>query len=328
MIRTPVCDLIGIEHPICLGGMASLFAVDLTVAVSEAGGLGTLGATVRPADEIAAAIETIRAGTEKPFGVNFLLFMIEEDRFEAALAARVPVLSFAWARRDQELGPYFDRAHQSGAKVMFMAGDVEEAVRGARAGADTIVAQGTEGGGHVGWTASMPLVPMIVDAVADAVGPVPVLAAGGIADGRGLAAALALGADGVLLGTRFLASDESPLHENFKQTIVASTGEDTELTETYDIAIDQDWPGAMARIYRNRFAERWAGRNWEVHARRAEIQAAIAAARKAGDSNEAPLQIGQDAGLVRDVAPAGELVARMAAEAEEILRGRLPGLVG
>jgi NAD(P)H-dependent flavin oxidoreductase YrpB (nitropropane dioxygenase family) len=204
----------------------------------------------------------IRAATKKPFGVNMLLFLAEEAGFAAALEARPPVMSFAWARPDQNLGPYMQRAHDAGSLAMHMAGDVPEAVRAAEAGADVIVAQGTEGGGHVGWMASMALVPMVVQAVA----PLPVLAAGGIADGRGMAAALALGAEGVLLGTRFLATDESPLHANFKQAIVLSNGHDTVLTDIPDIARSSVWPGAMARTLRNRFVEQWAGREWALQA--------------------------------------------------------------
>src|SRR5205814_4989997 len=134
---------------------------------------------------------------------------------------------------------------------MYMAGEVAEALRAAEAGADVLVAQGTEAGGHVGWMASLPLVPMMVKALE----PLPVLCAGGIADGRGLAAALALGAEGVLLGTRFLATEESPLHANLKQAIVQSNGHDTVLTEIPDIASGRVWPGAMARTLRNRFVE-------------------------------------------------------------------------
>ena len=188
MIHTRLCDLLGIMHPIVLGGMASGTSVPLVVAVSQAGGLGTLGVSGMSAAQIRAQIGDIRAATDKPFGVNFLLFRTEEDAFLAAVEAQPPVLSFAWARPDQDLQAYFQRVHDAGLLVMHMAGEVPEAVRAAGAGADIIVAQGTEGGGHVGWMASMPLVPMIVNAVA----PLPVLAAGGIADGRGLAAALAL----------------------------------------------------------------------------------------------------------------------------------------
>ena len=136
-------------------------------------------------------------------------------------------MQFAWARPDQDLKAYSDRAHDAGSKVTYMAGTVSEAARAAEAGVDIIIVQGTEGGGHVGWMGSMPLIPMVVDAVA----PIPVLAAGGFADGRGLVAALSLGADGILLGTRFLATVESPLHPNFKQAIVDSDGHDTQLSE-------------------------------------------------------------------------------------------------
>jgi NAD(P)H-dependent flavin oxidoreductase YrpB (nitropropane dioxygenase family) len=159
------------------------------------------------------------------------------------------------------------------------------------------------------------------------VAPIPVLAAGGIADGRGLAAALALGADGVLLGTRFLASAESPLHANFKQAIVDSDGHDTLLSELPDIAAGKVWPGAMSRTRRNRFVERWAGRDWALRQQRAEAYAQIVEARKRGDADEAPLGMGQDAGLIHEILPAGEIVKRIAADAELILAKKLPALV-
>jgi NAD(P)H-dependent flavin oxidoreductase YrpB (nitropropane dioxygenase family) len=168
--------------------------------------------------------------------------------------------------------------------------------------------------------ASIVLTPMVVDAVR----PKPVLTAGGIADGRGLAAAIALGADGVLLGTRFLASVESPLHPNFKQAIVESDGHDTALSEIPDIAAGKVWPGAMSRSRRNRFIERWSGREWALRAQQAEALAAIQAARKAGDVDEVPLSMGQDAGLIDDIPAAGELVRRIATEAAEILAKRMP----
>jgi NAD(P)H-dependent flavin oxidoreductase YrpB (nitropropane dioxygenase family) len=204
-----------------------------------------------------------------------------------------------------------------------MAGTAPEALLAKSAGADVLVAQGTEGGGHVGWMASMTVLPMIVDAV----GPTPVLAAGGIADGRGLAAALALGAQGVLLGTRFLATKESPLHPNFKQAVLDSDGHDTVLTEISDIARGTVWLGAMARNRRNAFIERWAGREWELRARQPEVAAALDRARETGDADNASLLIGQDAGLIHDIPPAGEIVERIVAEAERLLKDRLPRLV-
>jgi NAD(P)H-dependent flavin oxidoreductase YrpB (nitropropane dioxygenase family) len=323
MIHTPVCDLLQIRHPIVLGGMASATSVPLVAAVSNAGGLGTLGIARTPAEQIPKDIGAIRAKTKAPFGVNFLLFVAREPAIEAALNARPPVFSAAWARADQDLRALFGRAHEVGSQVMYMVGTVPEALRAKAAGADVIVAQGTEGGGHVGWMASMAVLPMIVDAV----GPTPVLAAGGIADGRGLAAALALGAQGALLGTRFLATKESPLHPNFKQAVLDSDGHDTVLTEIPDIARANVWPGAMARSRRNAFIERWAGREWELRARQPEVAAALGRAQETGDVDNATLLIGQDAGLIHDIPPASEVVERIVAEAEALLKDRLPKLV-
>lgn len=324
MLKTRVCDTLGITHPIALGGMGTVFGADLVAAVSEAGGLGALGCAGLSVDQITQAVDAIRARTERPFALNFLLFIGDEVGFAAALALRPAAIALAWPRRDQDLGPYIDRAHEAGAKVTFMAGSVAEARRGAEAGADVIVAQGTESGGHVGPMTSVALIPMVVDAVA----PVPVLAAGGFVDGRGLAAALCLGADGILMGTRFLASEESPLHPNFKQAIVDSDGHDTVLTEIPDIASATVWPGALSRARRNRFIERWAGREWALRQDQGAAMIALQAARQAGDAAEAPLSMGQDSGLIHDIPPAGEIVRRIAEQAEEILTRGLPGLVG
>src|SRR4051812_13625120 len=194
MIRTPFCDLFQVSHPIALGGMGSVFAPPLIAAVSEAGALGALGCHGLSPQQIATACREIRERTSKPFGLNFLLFAIAEEPFAAALAEKPAVIALAWPKGGQALKPWIDRAHGAGAKVTFMVNDVAGANRAAEAGADAIVAQGTEGGGHVAWMGSIALTPMVVDAVA----PVPVLSAGGFADGRGLAAALALGASGVL----------------------------------------------------------------------------------------------------------------------------------
>ena len=323
MIRTRVCDLFDIEHPIALGGMGSATSPPLVAAVSRAGGLGALGCHYQTPDEIRERTAAIRGATNRPFGLNFLLFDVREDSFAAALELQPGVMQFAWARPEQDLKSYFDRAHVAGCKITYMAGAVREAVRAAKAGADVIIAQGTEGGGHVGWMASMPLIPMVVDAVA----PVPVLAAGGFADGRGLVAALSLGADGILLGTRFLATVESPLHPNFKQAIVDSDGHDTQLSEIPDIAAGLVWPGAMTRSRRNRFVERWAGREWALRQARVEALAKLRAARETGDIEEGPLSMGQDAGLIYDIPSAADIVTRIAQEAEEILTNRLPSLV-
>ena len=209
MIHTRICDLLGVRHPIVLGGMGTATTAPLVAAVSNAGGFGTLGTSAFNAVSLDAEIASIHERTGQPFGINHLLFQIREDMFSVTLRARPAVAAFAWARKDQNLRDYFQRAHDAGCKIMYMANEVPEAVRASEAGADVLVAQGTEAGGHVGWMASLPLVPMMVKAVA----PLPVLSAGGIADGRGLAAALALGAEGALLGTRFMATPEAPIHE-------------------------------------------------------------------------------------------------------------------
>ena len=320
MIHTPICDLLGIAHPIVLGGMGGGYTQsNMVAAVSNAGGLGTLGCHGRDGDQITKDAAAIRGATNQPFALNFLLFATEEDAFAAALETRPAVLSYAWPRGDQDIQPYIRRAHDAGAHVTYMAGSVAEARRGADAGVDIIVAQGSEGGGHVSWMASLVLIPLIVDAVA----PIPVLAAGGIADGRGLAAALALGAEGVLLGTRFLATEESPLHPNLKEAIVRSDGHDTDLTEIPDIASGRVWPGAMARAARNGFIRKWAGREWDLRRNRREAAEEAMTARQAGDVENASLLYGQDAGLIEEILPAAEVIRRTVEEAEAIISGRL-----
>jgi len=323
MIHTRVCDLLGIAHPIVLGGMGSATTAPLVSAVSNAGGFGTLGTSAFNAATLENEIAAIRERTDKPFGVNHLLFQIEQEMFTVTLRARPAVAAFAWARKDQNLGEYFQRAHDAGCVVMHMAGEVAEARRAAAAGADVIVAQGTEAGGHVGWMASLALVPMMVKAVA----PLPVLAAGGIADGRGLAAALALGAEGVLLGTRFMATPEAPIHANFKQAIVNSDGHDTVLTEIPDLASQRVWPGAMSRAQRNRFIERWAGREWAIRQDATAIGMQVAAARAAGDVDNAPLSFGQDAGLIDSIKSVKDVIEDIVTEAEKIIKERLPRLL-
>lgn len=323
MLRTRICDFIGIDHPVVLGGMASATNPALVAAVSNAGGLGILGATFLSADQQRADVSETRELTAKPFGLNHLLAFATEDRFAATLDARPRVVSTAWPWADQDLRPYFDRAHEAEALVLHMVSGAPDAVRAVEAGADVIVAQGTEGGGHVGWMGTMALVPQVVRAVA----PVPVLAAGGVADGSGLAAALALGAEGVLLGTRFLATAEAPIPPSYKRAIIASNGHNTLLTEIADIAFGLVWPGAMSRVARNRFIERWAGREWEVRQRRHEIARQLRSARERDDAEEFNLQMGQTAGLINAIIPAAELVTGIVAEAEQIIRTRLPGLI-
>lgn len=318
-MHTRVSELFGIQHPVVLGGMGSGTSPRLVMAVSNAGGLGVQGCAGRSPADIADLATSIRAGSGgKPFGLNLLLFMASDAAIDAVLAARPPVFSTAWPTPEHDLVPVFARAHGVGAVVMHMASTLHEAKRAAEAGADVVIAQGTEGGGHVGLMGTMVLVPQVVRAVA----PVPVLAAGGIADGAGLAAALMLGAEGVLLGTRLLATPEAPLPDNFKAAICRSDGHDTLLSELPDVIAGQVWPGAFARVLRTPFIQEWLGREGEVRQRRVELLGRIQRARRDGDVDHGALLIGQDAGLIDHVEPAGEIVERLVRQAEELLSRR------
>ncbi len=317
MVRTPVCELFGITHPVVLGGMRLGTNPDLVAAVSNAGGLGIQGCGGRPPEEITELAAAIRTRTDRPFGLNLLLFRAGEAEWAATLAAHPPVVSTAWAKADQPLGEWFARAHEAEAKVLHMVSTVSEAARAAEAGADAIVAQGTEGGGHVGLMGTMVLVPMVARAVA----PVPVIAAGGLADGAGLAAALMLGAQGGLFGTRFLATTEASIPDAYKQVLVDSDGHNTVVTELPDVANATVWPGAYARIERNRFYETWAGREGELRYRHAEAAASAWRAFESGDTANAFLYTGQTAGLIDTIEPAAVLIERIVADATARLSG-------
>jgi nitronate monooxygenase len=205
-MKTKLCQMLGIEHPIIAAPMGpDLTGPDLVAAVSNAGGLGILQAQFRSPPVFRREIRRVRALTAKPFGVNLLLHFPVEDRVAICLEERVPVLSLFWG----DPTPYVGRAHAAGVKVFHQVGSVANARRAAAAGVDVIIAQGVEAGGHVaGEVSTLALVPRVVDAVA----PRPVVAAGGIADARGVVAVLALGAQAAMLGTRFLASAESRAH--------------------------------------------------------------------------------------------------------------------
>ena len=322
VIRTPFTELIGIEHPVVCAGMGGGHTGgELVGHVSEAGGLGVIGASFVPPKEFEGMVARAREITSKPVGINLLLHATE-DRLDDVLRAEPAVLSTAWPRDEQDLGAIFAKAHDRGIRVMHMVPRVEDAVRAAEAGADVIVAQGNEGGGHVGEIGTTVVVRQVVNAVA----PVPVLAAGGFADGAGLAAALALGADGVLLGTRFLATDEAPVEAAYKEAIVASSGDDTVVTTVADTLSGRDWPGAWGRLRRTRFVEEWLGREPELRRRREAVWARLEEAEES-DPDYGLIWIGQSAGLIDSILPAGEVVRRIVDEAEEILRSRLPPML-
>ena len=312
--------MFGVEHPIALAGMAGATSPELVAAVSNAGGLGVMGVSDIEGRDIAETVAAIRDLTDRPFGLNLLLHGADDDQVDAVLASRPAVWSTAWPRDDQDLRSLFARAHDYGLKVMHMVPTAADAARAAAAGADVIVAQGTDGGGHIGLVGTAVIVPMVAREVA----PIPVLAAGGIADGAGLAGMLALGASGVLLGTRFLATTEAPLHEAVKSAIVASDGGDTIVTDLGDEMMGADWPGAMARILRNRLVERWLGRVNDMRRQRSLIVDKMRQARREGDLDEALVYWGQSAGLIGEVVPARDVIEEIVREAETILRDRLP----
>jgi NAD(P)H-dependent flavin oxidoreductase YrpB (nitropropane dioxygenase family) len=319
VIRTPFTELVGVEHPVVSAGMGGgVTSGELVGHVSEAGGLGVIGASFVPAEELQKMVERAREITSKPIGINLLLHATEE-RLDDVLRAEPAVLSTAWPRDDQDLRAIFTKAHDRGIRVMHMVPRVEDAERAAEAGADVIVAQGNEGGGHVGEMGTTVIVRQVVKAVA----PTPVLAAGGLTDGAGLAAALALGAAGVLLGTRFLATEEAPVEAAYKRAVVASDGGDTIVTTVGDTLTGRDWPGAWARVRRTRFIEEWLGREPELRRRRAAVWAKLEAAEES-DPDYSLMWIGQSAGLIDSILPAAEVVRQIVDEAEEILRTQLP----
>lgn len=319
MIHTCLTTVLGIEHPIIQGGMGTGTDHRLISAVTNAGGLGILGASYLSAEALEREIAAIGEATTGPFGINHLLFFVDEECLEVSLAARPKVISAAWASAETDLGSYVERAHKAGALFMYQVPSLREAQRAVDAGVDIVVAQGSEAGGHVGQQSTFPLVRQ----VARAVQTIPVVAAGGVVDGAGLAAALALGADGVLLGSRFVASQESTMPDSYKEAIVRSDGTDTLLTDIPDIALGRTWPGALGRVVRNRFVERWIGRETELRLQGRRIGDEMMAARGRGDVAEMHMQVGQSGGLIDAVEPAAVIVNRIVAEAEAVIADRL-----
>jgi NAD(P)H-dependent flavin oxidoreductase YrpB (nitropropane dioxygenase family) len=311
MLRTRTCDVLGITMPIAQAGMSTFTSAELVAAVSNAGGLGILGALLRPVDQLRDEIRRIRTLTDRPFGVNHVIAHLDPAALDVTLEEHVPVLSLAWG----DPGPLVTRAHAAGVRVVHQVPTAAAAAQAATAGVDVIVAQGTDGGGHVGFVGTLPLLPAAVDAARGT----PVLAAGGIADGRGLAAALAAGADGVLMGTRFLATTEAPIPDTWKRLIVDSDESTTLRTSAFDRAVAMPWPGAEVRAIRNAFLTEWAARPEEAAAHAGELGPALLGALAAGDLATFPPMAGQSCGLVREILPAGDVVRRTIAEAEAAL---------
>lgn len=308
-MRTRICDLLNIRYPIVQAGMGPFTSAELVAAVSAAGALGSLGTSNRPAANVREEIARIRERTDRPFAVNFLTTTLDEECFAATLAAKVPVISFALG----DPGEYVRRAHDAGARVIHQVHTVAQAQQTAERGVDVLIAQGGEAGGFGQFVATMPLVPQVVDAVR----PLPVLAAGGIADGRGIAAALLLGAEGVNLGTRFLASVEAPVPEAWKRMIVTARSEDAVKVSFWNQIMPQpgrDGYGTIPRAIRTAFSERWMPREAEVVQHVDEIRAELGAALSQGRFDEYVPFAGETAGLIREVLPVAEIVRRLVEE--------------
>jgi nitronate monooxygenase/enoyl-[acyl-carrier protein] reductase II len=322
-MRTRVTDVLGIEHPVLSAGIPVL-SIELVAAVSNAGGLGILGATYLSPAEIHERVASLRTQTSRPFALNLLVPFCSTAQIDACIAARVPVLSTAWGAPDEAV----KRAQAARIPVVHMVTTAEQGAAAARAGVAVIAAQGNEaGGGLVGPVGGMVLVPAVVDAVAEAMrgAPAPpIVAAGGVADGRALAAALTLGAEGVLVGTRILATDESPVPKVWKDAICAAKETDTLYTRIGNLVSRPTWADVSpGRVLRTAAIEAWLGREAELAALPLSEREALAArwvqARTEGRREESEIIAGQDCALIHDVLPAGEVVRRIVAEAEEIL---------
>jgi enoyl-[acyl-carrier protein] reductase II len=320
MLRTPLCDLLGIRYPICQAGMGWVARSELAAAVSEAGGLGVIAAAHGSPADLRTEIRRVRDTTDKPFGVDILFATTrtsgdETERFtdavkgwmDVALDETVPVVIAGLGNP----GPFTRDAHAAGIKIMALCGNVKQARDHAATGVDVVIAQGHEAGGHTGRIAGLVLVPAVVDAVA----PTPVLAAGGIADGRGLVAALALGAQGIWIGTRFIATPEAYGHDNYKNKIVAIDEEGTVITRAAS--------GKPCRVIRNEFTREWDKRTGEIQPFPIQFERVgkpmAIRAREQGDIEHGSAACGQSAGLIHGVVPVRDVIARIVDEAEATL---------
>jgi enoyl-[acyl-carrier protein] reductase II len=320
-MRTRLTELLGIEHPVMLAGMGGVSYSALATAVSEAGGFGCLGASTMGNETMVAEIAAVRGATDKPFGVDLLTAMPGGMSDQVQLIIEGGATAFvAGLGVPSEV---VEQCHRHDVVVVSMCGKVEHAVRAVEAGCDLVVAQGTEAGGHTGQVASLPLIPQIVDAVGSRV---PVVAAGGIFDGRGLAAALALGADGIWVGTRFIATPEARGVLGYKEKLLASREDQTTVSRAYS--------GKTMRVVRNAYTDHFDSHPGDLKKFPEQLGIAYGAGvmHLGGDSYTDGVDIdkecypaGQGVGAITDLVPAGELVRRFVAEAEAVL-DRLPSL--
>jgi NAD(P)H-dependent flavin oxidoreductase YrpB (nitropropane dioxygenase family) len=328
MLRTPLCDRLGIDLPILCAPMGFVTGPELAAAVSNAGGLGILSFSRNPPEVLRQEIRRLRGQTPKPFGVNLLLPAGVEAHVDVCLEERVPLLSLFWG----DPSPFVEPAHKAGVLVIHQVGSVVESKQAADAGVDVVIAQGVEAGGHVrGEDSLLTLAPSVVDAI----NPTPVVAAGGIADARGVAAALALGAQAVAIGTRFLATTESTAHPLYKQKIIEAREGDTVRSTIFGAT----WPNAPHRTLRTPFVEQWLADQQRGNEARPDEpvigETRIAGERVAirrfmsytpsiettGDIESMALYAGQGVGLIREIKPAGDVLHELAEGATRILAG-------
>jgi enoyl-[acyl-carrier protein] reductase II len=307
MIRTPLCEMLGIEHPILQGGMAWAATAELAAAVSNAGALGIVGAGDAPPEAVRHELRRTRELTDRPFGANVPLFTAGvEETVQVFIDEGVSVVTVGGGNA----GPYVGSLQRAGIRVIPVVASVALARRMARLGVDALIAEGMESGGHIGDVATLPLVPQVADAV-----DIPIIAAGGIADGRGLAAALALGAAGIQMGTRFICTTECLAHLDYKQKIVRAHDRATMVTG--------DSFGHPVRAIRGPFVRRLeeleqGGATEEefMNFGAGTLRAAIVD----GDIQHGSVMAGQSAGLVNSVLPVVDLIERIVAEAEAVMR--------
>ena len=313
VIATRLNGLFGLRHPILLAPMGGVSGGQLAAAVSNAGGLGLIGAGYGDEDWLSRELAHIRTATHAPWGVGFITWSTPRSAVELALNAGPAAVMLSFGD-PQPLGALI---REAGCKLLCQVQDVAGARAARDAGADVIVAQGAEAGGHGGGRGTLALVPAVVDAV----DPLPVVAAGGIADGRGLAAALMLGAQGALIGTRFYASSEALGHPCAKKRIVNACGDDTARTNLFDAVRGLAWPRRYSgRALRNAFLRRWEARVDELAAAMPQERAAYRDATSAGDFDTAVVWAGEAVDQIRRIEQAQALVHRIASEAEALLR--------
>jgi nitronate monooxygenase len=316
-IATPLTALLGIKHPIMLAPMDTIAGARLVRAVGGAGGFGLLGGGYGDRTRLEAETAKLK-NFSGPFGIGFITWSLakQPELLDIALAARPRAIMLSFG----DPAPFVPQIKKAGSLLICQVQGEDMAKQALDAGAEILVAQGTEAGGHGASRTTMDIVPAVIDLAA---GHVPVIAAGGIADGRGLAAMLMLGASGVLMGTRFYASIEADGAEEAKRRICAAGGGDTVRGVVFDWSRNIFWPAPFTgRSLVNDHTRRWSGREADLMHNIAAVTADYAAARAAGNFDIAVVFAGESAGLIHDIPPAAEIVERIASEAEQLLLGR------